>query len=220
MIRYQTLFRCSGILTLFCAICGSSCVVSAQLHTLLNTDAVLDELDLDSDQRAVVKPLYEKYAKAEKKEFLNISGGVTFTALSTSQQEELRPRFAEAMSKLDAMAAQEMAEVLSTEQLERLAQLRFQALGAAGLVSGKLNTALGITKEESDQFTPTVVEFQKGFVETYKAELEGKTREEVERFHKTKLIEAILSTLEPEKQELYYKLLGEPADLPQIRSMR
>ncbi len=220
MIQFRTAARIVILLVILHVCRGSCCNVSAQLQSILGTDEVLIALDVDDEQRAALKPLFDKFARGEKMAFLRISGGTPFASLSTSEQESLRPKFSTEMVKIDATAETEIREILSADQMLRLQQLRVQAMGAAGLIVGKLNNELGISSKETENFLVVVTEFQKSFVETYKEELTGKPQDEIERFHKLKLMETILLTLTPEQQEKYKMLTGETVDLPVIAGVR
>jgi hypothetical protein len=192
----------------------------AQQHALLGSSEILDALNADETQREALEPIYQKFMSAEKRLVLQLSGGTSFSALSTRQQSELRPKFASAVVEIDAQAVVEIRKILSDDQMTRLAQLRIQALGTAGLLSGKLEKELGISGDETDNLVKVATGFRDSFGETYKDQLAGKSRNEIESFFKQQLHETVFASLTPEQQAKYKSLAGEPAEIPEMPSLR
>jgi hypothetical protein len=214
-------FRLTLALALFVGVAvGSGRPLVAQEHLLINTDAVHQVLGLTPEQIDKVKALFQEFAMAEQKAAMQITKGVAFGSLSTQKQSELRPQIIEAVVALDESFRMQLAEILTADQMNRLRQLRYQALGPAVILNEQFSKELAITPEQREQFKAALTEYRTKYIEENQATLSklapawagGKLRDAVTSW--------LVAQLTEEQQAKYRELVGEPAELPVFKTLR
>lgn len=209
---------CAGLL---CALIGGwDGPASAQLQIVAGDPVVQDLLGLTPEEKARVNDLHLRYDRLEELKLLELSQGVAFDSLSTAQQNQLRPRFTHAVKQVDQQALEELARILSPEQIQRLRQLRIQALGPAGILAGKLNDPLQIQDEAIQALRDSATGFPADFSVNRLPDLKDLDRPEIDRIYKRELTQFLIQQLSQQQQARYRELVGEIVDLPRIKDIR
>ena len=209
-----------GLLALLVSPCLLPATATGQLFLIVGREDVLEEIGVNDDQKLELLQLCSEYKRKDQQTILQLTRGLTLNALSTAQQAEIRPILEIQRKRLLEQSEAAIAASVNEEQMARLRQLRIQLIGLEGLVNGRLNDELGLDSNATDMMAEKITEFQNTFNETYAADLEGKTEDEMKELYKTKIEELIIGLLSDEQRAKYEELKGPPAELPAMRGLR
>ncbi len=202
----------------------------AQLLRVLNLNESRVELQLTDEQIESCENLIARVRDEENHVRRNLTRGITYNQLSSAEQKvvdrQLKAYFAEADEKQE----QEIATILSEEQLVRLKQLRVQAFGASAFLSGPISELLEITDEQKTELRQAGAEFQKVFRDekqklveagefftgTDQAAIQTTLIQEYNR----RLIDVLLTNITEEQRDKYLELRGEPIEIPMQANLR
>ncbi len=194
----------------------------AQEHLLVNIQAVQDELGVTDNEAVTTKlaELVEKYRKLESMVAFEVTGGRSFMSLPTRQQNEARPKITAKVRELDKLAAEELKLILTEEQITRLAQLRVQAFGAEGIVSGNFKEQIGMDENQLKEMRTSAKAFAESFASDRSEELSKMTQDDARKLFFDEMTAHVLAQLTEEQQQKYKEMTGEPAELPRFKGLR
>jgi Spy/CpxP family protein refolding chaperone len=174
---------------------------------LLRNEEVRKELEIDEDQLAALTEIGKK-SMPERPEGVNMR----------EMDEEARKKFfAEMQAKMQAKAKEvkeQVAEVLTPGQLDRLNQISIQVRGAGALQDPEVAAALKITDEQKKQLTEKGEEVREKMREKMReAFTGGKGGPEAFQTLRTEMETEVLSVLTEEQRKEFESMKGEKFEM-------
>lgn len=190
---------------------------------LVTNEAVQKELGISEEQVAKITSINEKIRQEVQ---AGQAGGVNFQDLQQLSEEErakrmaeIRAQMTEASKKINEKLKPQLAEVLDSQQMERLNQIVWQVAGSQALLDPALASALKLNKEQQEKLTAISKEFADKQQELFAAGAGGDFQERFARMRE--LNEArdkqAIDVLTADQREQYEKLKGKPFDVAQLR---
>lgn len=182
--------------------------IGGDIVGLLRSEAVREELEIDEEQIEALRTITESTRPRRP-------DGMDFRSMS---EEERREFFSEMRAKMEEKtkeAGENLLEVLTPGQMERLEQISVQVRGAGALADPKIAKKLALTEEQTqqlinkrDEIRDTMREkmreiFQSGNRDPSKLET---LREEIDQ--------DVLSVLTDKQRAEFDSLKGEKFDMP------
>lgn len=180
---------------------------------LLANDQVQEELKLTDDQKGKLRVMGEK-AMAEMRE--------RFSGMRDLSEEERRAKFAEMQKEGEQRNKQieaQLKEVLTTEQSERLGQIRLQQQGMMAVGTPDVAKALGITEEQKEKLQAAGQEIQEKMrgmwqqVQDLEGEQRGQKMQQLSQEIGQAAEQKVKEILSTEQWETFQKMRGEPLKL-------
>lgn len=177
---------------------------------LLGVEEVRTELDLMEEQTDALKTLGEEVRPPRPE------GGTNFREMS----EEDRASFFEKMQKqreeMTSKANEKLEEVLMPDQMERLEQIRIQAMGVRALTDAEVIKALTITSEQQDEFKSVGEELRDKMREMFSSGNRENIRETMEQMGKD-MEKKMMGVLTSEQSKKFEEMKGEKFEMPERR---
>ena len=180
---------------------------------LLANDQVQEELKLTDDQKGKLRVMGEK-AMAEMRE--------RFSGMRDLSEEERRAKFAEMQKEGEQRNKQieaQLKEVLTTQQSERLGQIRLQQQGMMAVGTPDVAKALGITEEQKEKLQAAGQEIQEKMrgmwqqVQDLEGEQRGQKMQQLSQEIGQAAEQKVKEILSTEQWETFQKMRGEPLKL-------
>jgi Spy/CpxP family protein refolding chaperone len=189
---------------------------------VLSNEALQEEVKITADQKTKFKPVADKQAELQKKMTEMFKGG------GGGNKGKGGGGFAEIQKDREKIAEEAKSVVdttLTTDQKARLKQIGVQVLGVRAFTNEEVVAALKLTDDQKDKIKGIAEEYQKdarelggGFrpgqsVDQEKLAENQKKRRKLER----EAVEKITTSLTPDQQAEWKKLIGEPFDTTKLQ---
>jgi serine/threonine protein kinase len=176
---------------------------------LLNSEAVLEDLDLSAEQRKRVTDLSQHVTEQRQK---------SFEAFHKLTRDERRQRFLDEARSNEAA----IAEILNPEQIRRLRQITLQSRGPMAFRDRDVITALKLTAEQRTRINAIEAETffkpegppsrrgQRASEPPKKARDESESHKKAHEDKRKAAMERILKVLTQEQAKKWEEMIGEP----------
>ena len=198
--------RCwlAGLLCSMLGLCASAAVGDDvdPLWMLLHEPAVVEELQLNSEQQSKYRTLFDGLDSK-------------FFPLRNQTPEVGRL----GVAKLLEAARQQLNSVLTPKQFERLRQIQYWRLGMNSVLEDDVAAKLKITNSQRRRIGVLLAEAQQALAAIEQQAGDGQPRERLEKKYADEQASGqkkVLAVLKPEQQAAFKELLGEPFDAKRL----
>ena len=177
--------------------------------TLLRIEEVREEIDLDEDQTEALKTLSEDL-RPERPE------GVDFRSMGEEERREFFTKMQAELKEKTEAAQEQLSEVLTPGQMDRLQEISLQARGAGALQDPKVAEQLKLTEEQQAELTKKNETVRDTMRERMREAFSGGDRDP-EAFAKIRaeIEEDVLSVLTPGQKTQFEEMKGEKFEMPE-----
>lgn len=181
------------------------------LFDLLRAESVQTEIKLEEDQKTALVKLAEQQ-RGERPDF-------NFREASDEERQKFFEKMQADMAKRTAEAKEQLEEILSPAQFERLEQIAVQARGVMGLMNPDTAKKLNLTSEQTEKLKSEATAFgetaRERMGEIFRSGDREAARAKMEEVRK-ELDGKLLAVLDDTQKAEFEKMKGEAFELPQM----
>ncbi|MGI9455320.1 MAG: hypothetical protein ACR2NU_02095 [Aeoliella sp.] len=176
---------------------------------LLRLDSIQEEIGLEEIQIEDIDAMREEL-RGERGDRPN------FRDMSEEEREQAIAAMREQAAERQKLEAEKLADILDSDQLQRLTEIFVQVAGVGALGDAHVREELNISDDDAEEISEVTRESTEGMRDEMRELFQSGDRDSIREKMteiRSKIEEQVLATLTTEQQQAFEELKGEPFEL-------